>query len=776
MFRTSLTGLNKKRLAIWLTAFFLVLVSLAGILVQYSYGQMKWETFNQYRLLSQELTNRIDARFSRLIENEASRSFVDYTFLNVAGDPAAGFVQRSPLAQFPIDTAIPGLIGYFQVDTEGIYSTPLLPDQTGQEISYGITESELQLRKDLADRIRLILNQNQLVAENKPDESGKVSPLLAGSISQLKQGLAESKSGERRDGRKRDQLNELDKDDALDREYVLDSISTRDESYYPDKGYYQDNSHAQDMVFEQESIQEEITRSPEKKQAMAQAAFDSLNKISKSEQVTTKKKTMKSNRATESIESNFRDTRTKVEELDLGYTYQRSVTEPAVPVSEAKLSTLKDIVNPVPKSRGSRQEYSVLPELSVIAAPEKELNDLSAGPSDRSFAEPDIRITTFQSEIDPFEISLLESGHFVLFRKVWKEGQRYIQGMLIDQKPFLVGVIEPLLKESAIAKTTELIVVYRGEVFSVFRGGVSQPDRYSTASLKGELLHRERFSAPLGDLELIFLVNNLPIGPGGTLIIWVSILLTIVLLGGFMLMYWLGVKQIDLTRQQQDFVAAVSHELNTPLTSIRMYGEMLRDGWAPEEKIKTYYDFICDESERLTRLINNVLQLARMTRNDLQIELKEISVPELVDVIRSKVSSQIERAGFKLNLTFHDSVAKAVVNVDADYFNQIVINLVDNAIKFSARSEKKEIDISFDLSKENREDRVVFKIRDYGPGVSRSQMKKIFKLFYRSEDKFIRETKGTGIGLSLVNQLATSMHATVDVVNADPGAEFRILF
>jgi signal transduction histidine kinase len=114
-----------------------------------------------------------------------------------------------------------------------------------------------------------------------------------------------------------------------------------------------------------------------------------------------------------------------------------------------------------------------------------------------------------------------------------------------------------------------------------------------------------------------------------------------------------------------------------------------------------------------------------------------------------------------------------MINVDADYFNQIVINLVDNAIKFSARADKKEIDISFDLQQDNR---VVFKIRDYGPGVSRNQMKKIFQLFYRSEDKFIRETKGTGIGLSLVNQLATSMHATVDVVNADPGAEFRILF
>ena len=80
-------------------------------------------------------------------------------------------------------------------------------------------------------------------------------------------------------------------------------------------------------------------------------------------------------------------------------------------------------------------------------------------------------------------------------------------------------------------------------------------------------------------------------------------------------MYRLGVGQIRLHRQQQDFVSAVSHELKTPLTSIRMYGEMLRAGWVDEDKKRSYSDFIFHESERLSRLIANVLQLARMTRS-----------------------------------------------------------------------------------------------------------------------------------------------------------------
>ena len=73
--------------------------------------------------------------------------------------------------------------------------------------------------------------------------------------------------------------------------------------------------------------------------------------------------------------------------------------------------------------------------------------------------------------------------------------------------------------------------------------------------------------------------------------------------------------QLRLARQQQDFVSAVSHELKTPLTSIRMYGEMLKAGWADDAKKQTYYDYIHSESERLSRLIENVLQLARLTRS-----------------------------------------------------------------------------------------------------------------------------------------------------------------
>ena len=96
---------------------------------------------------------------------------------------------------------------------------------------------------------------------------------------------------------------------------------------------------------------------------------------------------------------------------------------------------------------------------------------------------------------------------------------------------------------------------------------------------------------------------------------------------------------------------------------------------------------------------------------------------------------------------------------------------MDNAIKFSASAEQKVIDIG---CQRLRDGSVQFSVRDYGPGIPGGQMKKIFKLFYRSESELTRETVGTGIGLALVHQLARAMGGQVDVVNREPGAEFRV--
>jgi len=702
MTSTLLTGLDRKRLRWWLVLFFLALAIPTAILIRQAYSELKWEAFHQHRLQAEELAVRIDDQFIRLISDEEARPFTDYAFLNVAGDPSANFLQRSPLSAFPVALAVPGLIGYFQVDAEGAFSTPLLPPSTVAPTAYGVSVQELQRREVLADRIQQILSENRLVP---PGET----KIAAGKRSAV-------------DGR---QLQKLRHDRPVEPSSVGAGV---------DKEIMERlTSDDADIVLEQESPEEQMP---------AQAAFDQLNETpARREQ-----KKQKLNR-----------TLGRVEELKLDYRYQDGSTvglagrivSKAAPVLEKRV----------------RKERSALPEpLAFDAAEKSEI---------RAPKPSEVRIRTFESEIDPFEVSLLDSGHFVLYRKVWRDGQRYIQGALIEQQPFLQKVIEAAFHETVLSQMSDLIIAYQDNVFSVFSGQTAREYLSSAQELSGALLFQTRLSAPLNDLELIFSVRRLPTGPGGTVITWVGAVLMLVLCGGFYLMYRLGVKQIDLVRQQQDFVSAVSHELKTPLTSIRMYGEILREGWASEEKKKTYYDYIHDESERLSRLITNVLQLARMTRNDVQVNLKEVAVSTLMESVRSKVSSQIEQAGFKLNMNCEDEAARAIIPIDADWFSQIVINLVDNAIKFAVEVEKKDIDIGCRLQ---RDSSLLFTVRDYGPGVPGDQMKKIFRLFYRSGNELTRETVGTGIGLALVHQLALAMKGQVDVVNKEPGAEFRLSF
>jgi signal transduction histidine kinase len=384
-----------------------------------------------------------------------------------------------------------------------------------------------------------------------------------------------------------------------------------------------------------------------------------------------------------------------------------------------------------------------------------------------------LRISTFESEVDPFEFSLLDSGHFVLFRKVWRDGERYIQGLLIDQEIFTQNIIGARFMETALSGMSNLIVAYQDDVMQT----LSRSDAYryanGTEALDGALLYRNRLSAPLDSLELIFSIRRLAPGPGASVLGWVTVVLAIVFVGGFFTLYRLGLSQINLARQQQDFVSAVNHELKTPLTSIRMYGEMLKEGWADEEKRQSYYEFIHDESERLTRLISNVLQLAKITRNEPQFDLKPTPVGGLLSNIESKIASQVERAGFDLTFNRDQAADQATIRIDEDCFAQIIINLVDNAIKFSKDADRKAIEISSLLTSDSQ---VVFAVRDFGPGIPKDQMKKIFKLFYRSESELTRETVGTGIGLAIVHQLTLAMHGKVDVINQQPGAQFAVSF
>lgn len=442
----------------------------------------------------------------------------------------------------------------------------------------------------------------------------------------------------------------------------------------------------------------------------------------------------------------------RVSDLNLDSAYEQKSAQLEAKKQEQTLST-----GPA-RTRGKRKELTTISE----QRPE------SAG----SGAPAPATIKTFESEIDPYEFSMLDSGHFVLFRRVWREGERYIQGLVLDQGAFISEAIAGPFQTTALPELGSLLVAYQGEVLDTLREQRDRDYFSSTRGLSGNLLYRARLSSPFDGLELIFSLDRLPPGPGAPVLVWVSLVLLGVLGVGFFVLYRTGLAQLELNRKQQDFVSAVSHELKTPITSIRMYAEMLREGWADEEKKQSYYTYIQDESERLSRLVNNVLQLARLTRNEAPLSLKPMRAGKLLDMVQSKTQSHCDAAGFTMVVNCSPENAEAALLADEDSFLQIMINLLDNAFKFSDKAELKQVDVA--CQRKNKQ--VSFSVRDYGPGIPTDQLKAIFQLFYRTESELTRETVGTGIGLAIVHQLTQAMGGTVDVINQTPGVLFRVTF
>ncbi|MCB1747365.1 MAG: HAMP domain-containing histidine kinase, partial [Gammaproteobacteria bacterium] len=381
------------------------------------------------------------------------------------------------------------------------------------------------------------------------------------------------------------------------------------------------------------------------------------------------------------------------------------------------------------------------------------------------------RVRLFESELDPMNLIALDDDHFVLYRNAWRDGARYIQGAVIERAAFLAALAARAWRGSALAAMAGFVVAWNGEVLSV-AGAEGGRDYASARALSGELLYRARLSAPFAAFELIYSVDRLPLGAGARYLAWVGLAMLLVVIAGLVAVDRYGRGHLRLVRQQQDFVSAVSHELKTPLTSIRMYSEMLKNGWGDDSRRQAYYGYIHDESERLSRLIGNVLQLARITRGQLSLDCREIAVAALMERLRARLASQLEAAGFELVVHSEPAALAAIVAVDEDALLQCLINLVDNAIKFTPPGAPRRVEFgcTLDAAGELR-----LGVRDFGGGVPRAQMRRIFELFYRAENELTRETVGTGIGLALVRELMQGQGGRVDVGNREPGAEFSLL-
>ena len=227
--------------------------------------------------------------------------------------------------------------------------------------------------------------------------------------------------------------------------------------------------------------------------------------------------------------------------------------------------------------------------------------------------------------------------------------------------------------------------------------------------------------------------------------------------------------QINLARKKDDFISAVSHELRTPLTSLRMYTEMLEKNWVKsDDKRDEYYRNMRLESERLSRLIENVLDFSRLQRNAKHYSFQAGDINLCIERVVDMMTPYAHQAGFTVQKDLHPV---GQLTFDSDAVMQIVINLMDNAVKYAAAGPEKRIIVRTRRQRQF----VLIEVEDRGPGLAHRERKKVFNDFYRCEDKLRKEIAGVGLGLALVKKFAHAHNGFVDILASQPaGAIFRV--
>jgi two-component system phosphate regulon sensor histidine kinase PhoR len=222
-------------------------------------------------------------------------------------------------------------------------------------------------------------------------------------------------------------------------------------------------------------------------------------------------------------------------------------------------------------------------------------------------------------------------------------------------------------------------------------------------------------------------------------------------------------RELRLAARKQDFVAAVTHELRTPLAGIRMYAEMLGEGWVPEgASAREYAGRIVGESQRLSALVDQVLDLAAHDRGTAR---AKVAPGDLAAAVRGAVAlAEGSAREAQVPLSFEVEPSLPHARFDPDLLRPLVLNLVDNAVKYSAKAATKEVRVLVRRGGGGVE--VV--VADRGPGLPDEVRRHLFEPFTRGGREDTREARGVGLGLALVRRYADAMGARVNL-DSEPG-------
>jgi signal transduction histidine kinase len=350
--------------------------------------------------------------------------------------------------------------------------------------------------------------------------------------------------------------------------------------------------------------------------------------------------------------------------------------------------------------------------------------------------------------VDPMRGRLARSGELLLLRSAWIGPRGVRQGVVFEPAALERLLVEKVIPQGALsearlrlAPSSELAVPPESSERRAFAHRFGEPFDALGADLS---------FAPFADA-------------GARSVYWLAALFSLAGACGLYAAYRTTAVALHFAERRSNFAAAVSHELKTPLTAIRLYAEMLRDGLvASDDKRREYYGSITAETERLSRLIDNVLEFSRLEKGTRSLELR---VGDAAPVVREAVELLRPHAaahGLALELAVDEALPP--VRFERDALLQVVFNLIDNSVKYG-RGEPAAIEIACRRAGEG----VAIVVRDHGPGVPREELTRILEPFYRRGDELTRSAPGAGIGLALVQSLAREMGGPLRVANADGG-------
>jgi signal transduction histidine kinase len=256
-----------------------------------------------------------------------------------------------------------------------------------------------------------------------------------------------------------------------------------------------------------------------------------------------------------------------------------------------------------------------------------------------------------------------------------------------------------------------------------------------------------------------------PAGGGGSVrlasLLVVAALLFSILAGGSLVLWQAGRRSRE-ARQKTTFVSNVSHELKTPLTTLRLYAELLREGRVQgEEKQRHYLDVMISECARLGRLVNNMLDFSRLEQQRRTYAVEPLELTAWLDAFMEPQRIRLQEAG--LELAIHRPAGSLTVRTDRDALEQAVLNLLDNAVKYAATGKVVEIRL------EEQAGAVLLDVLDRGPGVSEGLRERIFENFYRLNSSLTARVPGSGLGLSIARRMLRDLGGDLTCLSRDGG-------